>query len=436
MKGLRIFRYEWKHFTRKPFKLVAVLLFIIAGIYGLHNGSSLYHEQNAAIEKIKGKYEEEKQEYFSPYESGNLIPENRPWMNLGSPYWAMRYNPTYRFKPPSPAMVYSIGQAEQYGFYKRVTFRSSPYDADMAQEIANPERLQTGSLDFSFVLLFLLPLLLLILLYNIKSAEYEQGFLPLIEVQTASKNSWLLARMAFYFLLTFIVVIGLLVYGATLTGVFDTAKNAFGQMLLYTTLYLLFWSLIYYVILKNGKRILSNTLKMVGIWLVFAFVIPAIVHQSVSIMKPVNLMTDFIEVREMRQELYDDENLLDETLVEFFPEIVNSPVYEDSIKINAVKRRSAAAVINEFKKESIEPIKQESHDKNKLIRNTYWFNPVTFFQNKLNRISQTHFDDYQHFRNVIQIMVDKHNSILVEELWNDTKVDKDKYLEIRKRLNQ
>ena len=101
-------------------------------------------------------------------------------------------------------MVYSIGQAEQYGFYKRVTFWASPYDADMAEEIANPERLQTGTLDFAFVLLFLLPLLLLILLYNIKSAEAEQGFLPLIEVQTASKNAWLLARMSFYFLLAFV----------------------------------------------------------------------------------------------------------------------------------------------------------------------------------------------------------------------------------------
>ena len=60
-------------------------------------------------------------------------------------------------------MVYSLGQAEQYGYYKRVTLFSSPYDADLSEELANPERLQTGTLDFAFVLLFLSPLLLLAL---------------------------------------------------------------------------------------------------------------------------------------------------------------------------------------------------------------------------------------------------------------------------------
>ena len=33
---------------------------------------------------------------------------------------------------------------------------SSPYDADMVEEIANPERLQTGHLDFTFVAILLI----------------------------------------------------------------------------------------------------------------------------------------------------------------------------------------------------------------------------------------------------------------------------------------
>ena len=78
---------------------------------------------------------------------------------------------------------------------------------------------------FSFVLLFLLPLLLLILLYNLKSAESEQGFLPLIEVQIATKNMWLLSRMMFYLILCTLVITGLLLYGAMLTGIFKTGSN-------------------------------------------------------------------------------------------------------------------------------------------------------------------------------------------------------------------
>jgi ABC-2 type transport system permease protein len=429
MRSLNIFLYEWKHFVRNPFKLVAILLFVIAGIYGLQNGSVLYHEQSAEIEKIKDKTEEDRLKYLKQFEEGKLVDQNRPWVDMSTPFWAIWNTPTYHLKTPTPAMVYSIGQAEQYGFYKRVTFWASPYDADMAEEIANPERLQIGTLDFAFVLLFLLPLLLLILFYNIKSAETEQGFLSLVEVQTTSKNKWLFARILFYVLLTVAVISGLLVYGAMLSDVFNTASTAFGQMLLYSMLYLIFWSLIFFFILKNGKSILGNTLQMVGIWLLFAFVIPAIVHQSVSILKPANLMTDFIEVRDKQEDLYANDSLFQQKLVKLFPDLLKSPVYQDSTKINIARNQSASALVNELKKESIRPFELESEEKNKLIQATYWFNPMSFFQNKLNRITQTHYTDYQQYRNDIQALIDKRTAVLVKELWNDAKVDKEKYLE-------
>ncbi len=436
MSALTVFFYEGKHFFNNPFKIIAITLFIIAGIYGLNNGSSLYNKQKTAIEKIQDKSETEKQKYLKRYEEGKLADENRPWIDMSRPFWAIWYTPTYHLKSPSPAMVYSIGQAEQYGFYKRITFWASPYDSDMAEEIANPERLQNGTLDFAFVLLFLSPLLLLILLYNIKSVEAELGFLPLIEVQTASKNGWLLARFSFYVVFSILAIIALMVYGAILNGVFQTAPIAFAQMLLYSLLYLTFWSVLYFFILKYGKSILGNTLKMVGLWLLFAFVVPAAVHQSISIYKPVILMTDFIEVRDKQQDLYANDSLFQQKLVDLFPEITNSPVYQDSTKIDLARNYSASALINELKKESIQPIEEESREKNRLIKYTYWFNPLTFFQNKLNSISRTHYQDYQTYRDEIQALIDKRTSVLVKELWSDTKVDKEKYLEYNEVLSK
>jgi ABC-2 type transport system permease protein len=333
-------------------------------------------------------------------------------------------------------MVYSVGQAEQYGFYKKITTWASPYDADMAEEIANPERLQIGTLDFTFVVLFLLPLLLLILVYNLKSSETESGFMPLIEVQSASKHKWLLTRYLFYVVFTTFTITILLLYGATLTDMFATAGDLFIQMLIYTLLYLLFWAMVFYFISKNGKSILGNTLKMVGVWLVFAFIIPAIVHQSVSIAQPANLMTDFIEVRDKQEDIYANESLFQQKLIHLFPEIVNSPVYQDSTKIDLARNRSASAIVNELKKESIQPIEEENQKKNRMIQASYWFNPVTFFQNKFNDISLTHYDDYQQFRDDIQALIDKRTAVLVKELWNDTKVDKQKYMEYNEILSK
>ncbi|MEM7514915.1 MAG: hypothetical protein AAF388_28570, partial [Bacteroidota bacterium] len=350
MKNLSVFLYEWKHFVRSPFKVVALVLFVLAGVYGLHNGASLYHKQTAEITKIKEKINTDRKETLGYYELGVPGPEDRPWVDLSSPFWAIWYSSPYHFKTPSPGLAYSMGQAESYGFYKRVSFQSSPYDADMTKEIANPERLQIGTLDFSFVLLFLLPLLLLISLYNLNSMEAEQGFLPLIQVQTASRNSWLLSRVAFYAMFQFGIIIILLVYGGMLTDVFSSASSAFWQMSLYSFLYLLFWSTIFYLFLRSGTSVMGNTLKMAGAWIFFAFIIPAMVHQWVSIEKPANLMTEFIDAsRDGRQELTElPDSVFNAKVDVLFPEIKNSPLMEDDIKRKTAYINSGPALVNEL----------------------------------------------------------------------------------------
>lgn len=431
MRSIHIFLLEWKHFVRTPFKVVALLLFIVAAIYGLRNGYNLYEKQHAEIAKIQEQVKEDRQKYLDYYEAGEKGPTERPWIDITKPFWSMWYSQTHHYKAPSPAMVYSMGQAEQYGFYKRITFRASPYDADMTQEIANPERLQTGTLDFTFVLLFLLPLVLLIFLYNLKSMEAEQGFLPLVLVQSGSKHVWLLPRALFYITLLVLVVIGLLFYGASLTPLFESHSSVFGQMLLFSALYLLLWSTVFYLVLAQGKTVMGNTLKMAGCWLLLTFVIPGAVHQWVSLKKPANLMTDFIDAtRDKKQELYDlPDSLYQAKLHQLYPAILNSPVAQDSTQRGAAYNRSSWALVNELMKTSIVPIETENNAKNELIRSSYFFSPVTFFQNQFNSISETSYADYQSYRDEIQRMVDLQINTMVMDTWNDVTVDKAKYIE-------
>lgn len=431
MKALDTFLFEGKHFIRSPFKIVALLLFVLAGIYGLHNGASLYNSQQAEIEKIQEKIQKDRQETIQYYEEGKKGPANRPWVDFTEPFWAIYSASVYHFKNPSAVMVYSLGQAEQYGFYKKVTFQSSPYDADMAGEIANPERLQTGTLDFSFVMLFLLPLVLLILIYNLKSYENEQGFLPLILVQSASKNTWLLSRVSFYLLITFLTIVFLLVYGALLTDVFSTATHVFGEMLLLCSLYLIFWGVLFVLILQKGKSILGNTLQMVGVFLLFTFIIPATVHQLISIEKPTNLMTDFIDAtRDDVYALYDQpNNVIQGKLFELFPQIKETDIAKDSLRSTDAMNSSFSALSSQLMKESIAPIQQESKEKNDFIKSTYWFNPVVYFQNQFNKKTRTHYHDYQDYRDNIQASIDRQIQSLVPDTYNDVKVDKTKFLD-------
>ena len=429
MKNLSIFLYEWKHFTRSPFKIIALLLYLLAGIYGLHKGASLYNKQHAAINEIEIKATQERQVNLNRYESDSLVPPDRTWINLSEPSWAIEFAEVYHHKSPSPAMVYSIGQSEQFGISKKITRWSSPFDGDLVEEIANPERLQIGTLDFAFVLLFLSPLLLLILLYNIKSTEIEQGFMALIEVQSASKNGWLVTRVLFYFLLLLFTNLLLIVYGGLQTGIFSNANEAFWQMLLYSLGYCSFWFVLFFFIVKSGKSIMSNSLRMIGIYFVFAFIIPAAVYQYLSINYPTNLMTEFADAKlEKRWQIWDkSDSLKHAQLGKLFPHIRNSPILNNVDKLSAAIHESTSALENELTKASIQPIEKEKQIKNAFISSTFWFNPVSFFQNRFNAVSQTHYDDYQNYRNEIQRLIDKQIELLVLEMWNDVKVDKKKY---------
>jgi ABC-2 type transport system permease protein len=431
MNSISIFLYEWKHFIRSPFKILAILFFVLAGIYGLHNGANLYQKQKAEITKIKQKVIEQQEKILAYYNKGEKSPKDRPWIDLTNPFWAIWSLTTYHFKTPSPAIVYSMGQAEQYGFYKSISVNSSPYDADMAEEISNPERLQTGTLDFSFVVIFLLPLLLLILLYNIKVGEAEQGFLPLIYVQTGEKNKWLLARVAFYGVLLFMISFALLLYGAMLTRVFESQSKTFFQIGFWILLYLLFWILINYLILLKSKTIVANILQMVGVWLIFAFIIPASVHQWVSIEKPTNLMIDMIDVwRNSQEKIFSQpDSVIDQQLYALIPEIQHAEISKDTTRKVMARMYSMSALAQELLKASITAITKENQAKNDLIGSSFWFNPVSFFQNKFNTLSQTHYQDYENYRQGIQTLIDKRIKIMVVDIWKDTKVDKNRYLE-------
>ena len=102
MKSWSIFLFEWKHFSRSPFKMLALLLFVIASVYGLHNGKQLYQKQKQEIEVVELKANEEVENTLSYYQKGESGPADRPWVDVTSPFWAMWYSGCLLYTSPSP----------------------------------------------------------------------------------------------------------------------------------------------------------------------------------------------------------------------------------------------------------------------------------------------------------------------------------------------
>ena len=154
IRYLNIFLFELKHFTKSRTKVISYLFFVLACVFSLLNGFDLEEKQLNTIDNINVNEYESISEIINWYEKGEKGPEDRSWVDVTNPYWSIRYSPTYIIKKPSPLLPLGIGQAEQYGFYQKLSIWSSPFDSDIAEEITNYERLINGNIDFSFLILF------------------------------------------------------------------------------------------------------------------------------------------------------------------------------------------------------------------------------------------------------------------------------------------
>ena len=141
-------------------------------------------------------------------------------------------------------------------------------------------------------------------------------------------------------------------------------------------------------------------------------------------------MTDFIEVsRDKKNDLYDQADItLKQMLIELFPEVSNAKISMDSKQAKRPLNESRAALANDLFKQSIQIIEANNKVKNDLIRSTFLYNPITFFQNRFNQISKTHYQHYHDYRNEIQTSIDEQNRTMVLDSWNDVRVDKKRYL--------
>ena len=428
---IRVIHNELIHLLRSPFKTTSILLFVIAIIFGSQNGYQLFKTHNKQIISISNKNTNSIEDMLLTYEeieNGTLEKLRR---DPTIPYWAIWNIPTHAFKHPSPMMTFSLGQSEQYGYYKRVTNWSTTYDSDLAEEIANPERLAIGTLDFNFVFTYLSPILLIILLFNIGGLEKDLKFDNLIYSSKISKEGWILARFLFYYFFVIALIFILTIPYALLAGVFENHTVEYFNFLLLVLLYMILWFIIFYFINLIGKGSSDQAIKMISIWMVLCIIIPGTIHQITSLKYPTNYMTDHLDVsRELSNNIFNlPEEDLKKGLLEEYPFLQNTQHASDTSMNIAIINRSVSGLINSLNKNVSIAIEFSSKKKNKFIKSFSKLNPVTTFQNEMNAIAETDFYAYKDYRTRIQAMIDKKIELILEDTWNNVTVDKNRYAE-------
>jgi len=430
MNLIHTLKFEALHIGRSTYKLIAILLYLVVSGYGLHNGYSLYKERTNEIETIKEKRASLQNEAIEWYEMGQSGPETRPWVNINTPFWSMWYANHYVFDTPSPLMTYSIGQAEQFAYYKRVSMWSTAYDKDLTAEISNPERVAIGSLDFSFVWLFLMPLLLIVLTYSIHGLERDLGFTKLLSVQEPNLKSWIAKRFVAMGIFSTFILILLILIPAAFGGYLGSHFSEIALLFVYKFFYLLFWLLLLALISMYGKGQTDAALKMVGLWLVLTIVLPGLIHQYISLKHPPGFMMEIINAqRDDREQIFDMElDSVKQTVFEAYPALRESKLAQnDSLLTQPARNGMYRTALNLHMNKVINDVMENHQDRNNVVRNSYLINPVIAFQNRINAITKTDFGTNQNYRKQIQKSATKINEQLILDEWNAKEVDIDDF---------
>ena len=100
---------------------------------------------------------------------------------------------------------------------------------------------------------------------------------------------------------------------------------------------------------------------------------------------------------------------------------------KDSIISKSIINRSVSAIINDLNKNVNYQIESKNEKKNKFINSFNKLNPVTFFQNKINKIAGTDYYSYKKYRSQIQTKIDDQINMILLDTWNKIKINKTKY---------
>ena len=175
-----IMRHDWR-MLRADHTLWAVALLLVAAIaYGTYSGAAWVRFQRQTLAAASFEERQRYQDIKKGIADANAGRTRPPWFSDPRQPAAVgrTLGPRYAQLPPAPLGAFAIGQTDLYPYYVKVsTLNQQTYLNN--DEIEHPLHLLSGRFDLAFVVLYLYPLVILVLTYNMVSAEKESGTLAM-----------------------------------------------------------------------------------------------------------------------------------------------------------------------------------------------------------------------------------------------------------------
>ena len=200
---------------------------------------------------------------------------------------ARNEGPQYAVKQPFALQALATGQSEVQPWYYKVYINRKQYLVHES-EIDNSFLQFVGTFDFSFVVIYLLPLLIIVFTYNVLSAEKEQGTWVLLKTSNQSIARLMLYRIGIryaLFTLFFWAVVGPVLAG--LIGPAFLASANWWWLVAFVSLYFAFWFALAFLVNSFSQSSNLNAMSLIFSWLLLSLLVPNLLQIALTRAYPI-----------------------------------------------------------------------------------------------------------------------------------------------------
>lgn len=259
-----------KNFVRAKGLMLGLLLLFIAGCISLYIGHR-FIEQNKETVEQSAHFQQENMERYVEYNQSSI----------GTLLYYLRFGLVYQ----APHLVgLAIGQRDINPSVISVNIRNLE-EQKYTSALMNPMYQLLGNMDFSFVLLYFFPLIIIAFCYNLVSEEKEEGIWDMILSQTAQPLQMLSIKLG----IRFASVMGVLLLLLTLAGLGLNIPldKAFVSFCLVAIVYVVFWFCLTCLVISFHLSSSQNALVLLLSWISLTLILPASVHALSTYLYPI-----------------------------------------------------------------------------------------------------------------------------------------------------
>lgn len=280
----------------KKNKLNHILLavFLLAGLYGLFQGFASKTKLNTTLRAFTA----EKELAVAKLQKGLLADTAtasgkvafEEASSVFSANWLVAL-PVCKY--PSGTAIYHIGQSDVFSSYYSFKVESFIMQLFKQTEIVNPLRSLVGHFDVSFWITNLLPLLCILLCFNVLSAETDSGNWKLIYSQGVSAKLWLQSKFALVGLLLLLLLGIVAIAGSVVNYIYFQQLPGFRDLFYFigAVCYLLLWlAILYYINALNRPTGFNALASGIG-WIGICVLLPILISKAAQQFVPVDTKT-------------------------------------------------------------------------------------------------------------------------------------------------